>query len=249
MNCLNRIFQKINPQLVLICSALLFVLLSTTTIKKHENVIQINLNNILNARSVSTLTNNKITTWTKGIDGNGTADGYLTMSASLFAGDKSPKALPDNPLFPANEKHPEVLLHYSNSDSVSNQTIAVVGVGAIGFEVPSAKYSKLFLAVTSSEGISQITVNLQYADGSVSKSFEIPDYYADIQPNDPNICYLAHDLAKWGKMNKMIEQNHHNIDLLNIHPDQNRILKHIQVEKSKAAYLVLWAATGITFNN
>jgi len=88
-------------------------------------------------------------------------------------------------------------------------------------------------------------VELIYNDGSESKSFDLPDYYADIQPNDPNFCYLAHDLAKWGKMNNMMESNHHNIDLLNIHPDPNRLLNHIKLLKSKPGYLVLWSATGI----
>jgi len=43
----------------------------------------------------------------------------------------------------------------------------------------------------------------------------------------------------------MTESDHHNIDLLNIHPNSGRTLTHIQVEKSEAGYLVFWAATGV----
>jgi hypothetical protein len=223
---------------------LIFLLSSAQTHEKVK-VIQIDLDKILNARPVTTLTNGKLVTWTKGIDGNGEADGYLTMSAALFNGDKDPIALPDNPLFQANNKHPEVLLHYSNNDGISNQAMAISGAGRFSFEVPAKKYSSLFLAFTSAEGASQIKISLKYADGVESKSYEVPDYYKDIPADDPNFCYLAHDLAKWGTKNNMTEMDHHNIDLLNIHPDENRKLVSIQVEKSEAGYLVFWAATGV----
>jgi len=245
MKLLTRKYLPVKPLFILISLVLFFILPAAISFKVNEQVVQINLKPILKARSVTTLTEGKIITWTMGIDGDGSADGYLTMAASLFKGDKSPKALPDNPLIPANDQHPEIMLHYSNKDSISNQTVAIVGAGTVGFDIPLAKYTQMFLALTSSEGNSQITVILQYSDVSESKSFDVPDYYADIQPNDPNFCYLAHDLAKWGKTNNMTESNHHNIDLLNIHPDPKRSLKHIQLEKSKAGYLVLWSATGI----
>jgi hypothetical protein len=230
---------------VFFISSLIFILPISTAFQKEEKVIQINLDKVLNARSVTTLTNGKLVTWTMGIDGGGIADGYLTMAASQFKGDKNPKALPDNPLFPATDKHPEVLLHYSNSDSVSNQTVAVTVAGSFGFEVPAKHYSELFLALTSAEGASQVKVTLKYTDGSESKSFVVPDYYKDLANEDTNFCYLAHDLAKWGKLNNMTESDHHNIDLLNLHPDPNRILINIRVEKSEPGYLVFWAATGI----
>jgi len=220
-------------------------LFSSATIQEREKVIQIDLTKILNARSVTTLAGGKLVTWTKGIDGNGEADGYLTMAAAVFMGDKDPKALPGNPLFSANDKHPEVLLHYSNNDGASNQTLAVTHAGSFSFQVPTSHYSAFYLALTSSEGASQITVKLNYADGSESKSFEVPDYYMDLSLNDPNLCYLAHDLGKWGKTNNMAEKDHHNIDLLNIHPDPKRIMKSIDVEKTAPGYLVFWAATGV----
>jgi len=226
-------------------SVLSFILLSASPIQKKGKVIQINIDHLLNARSVTTLTNRKLVTWTKGIDGNGIADGYLTMSAALFKGDNNPHALPDNPLIPATAQHPEVLLHYNNNDSISKQTVAVSGEGNFGFEVPSSHYTNMFLALTSSEGVSQIKVDLHYTDGIESKSFEVPDYYKDIQANDLNYCYLVHDLAKWGKMNNMTEKDHHNIDLLNIHPNPKRILTHIQVEKTEAGYMVFWASIGL----
>ena len=223
----------------------MFIFLTSTIQGKKEKIFQIDISKIANARSVTTLTNGKLITWSKGIDGNGKADGYLTMAASLFNGDKEPKALPDNPLFPGNDKHPAVLLHYSNNDSMKNQTVAVSKQGSFQFEVSPMNYSAFYLALTSAEGASQLTVNFYYTDGTQSKSFDVPDYYKDIPPNDPDFCYLAYDLAKWGTKNNMTEKDHHNIDLLNIHPDPNRQLTKIQVEKAESGYLVFWGATGV----
>jgi hypothetical protein len=245
MTTSNPIFFVRKKFLLYILTGFVFLLLSSAASGKKQKVVQINLDKIFNARPVTTLTDGKLVSWTKGIDGNGEADGYLTMAAALFNGDKDPKALPDNPLFPENDKHPEVLLHYSNSDGISKQAVAVTGVGSFSFEVPAKKYTGLFLAFTSAEGASQIKVSLKYANGIESKSFEVPDYYKDIPTDDPDFSYLAHDLAKWGTKNNMTEMNHHNIDLLNIHPDGNRKLISIQVEKSEAGYLVFWAATGV----
>jgi hypothetical protein len=44
----------------------------------------------------------------------------------------------------------------------------------------------------------------------------------------------------------MTESDHHNIDVLNIHPDPKRVLKKVTVSKGKAGYMVFWAATGVT---
>lgn len=230
---------------ILFLSGLLINLNASAKSSESKKVIQINLSHQLNARSVTTLSNGKLVTWTKGIDGNGEADGYLTRAAALFKGDSDTNALPDNPLFPANDKHPQVLLHYANSDNHSNQTVAITHSGSFSFKVPSKHYSSLFFALTSSEGASQIKISLHYTDGIESRSIEVPDYYMDIPAENTDWCYLAHNLAKWGKMNQMTEKDHHNIDLLNIHPDPNRRLKSIQIEKSEAGYLVFWTATGI----
>jgi hypothetical protein len=244
----KRTSFRLRTILVFFVTVPFFIISTAYTFQLKEKVIQIDVHKILNARSVTTLTNGKLITWTKGIDGNGLADGYLTMSASQFKGDRNLKSLPDNPLFPATSQHPEVLLHYSNSDSMSNQTLAITGTGTFDIQVPSHRYSKMFLAFTSSEGASHIKVDLYYSNNNESKSFDVPDYYVDIPTDDPNVCYLTHDLAKWGNKNNMTEKDHHNIDLLNIHPDRNRILTRISVQKSETGYLVLWAAVGVAVN-
>ncbi len=210
------------------------------------DVIQVNVSSILNTRSITTLTNGSLVTWINGVDGGGASDGYLTMAASLFKGDKNPHALPDSGKIAADTNHPEVMLNYSNSDGKNNQTHFVVGSGEFTFSVPQTNYSKMFLFFTSSEGTSSIQVTLTYADATESKAFVVPDYYTDIPSNDQNFCYLVKDLAKWNKQNVMTETNHHNIDALNVHPNAAKVLTAIKVQKSQAGYMVFWGATGVS---
>jgi hypothetical protein len=222
-----------------------FVLLSgIANAQQKRKIIQINIDMLLNARPVTTFNNGTLTSWTKGIDGNGDGDGYLILSASIFQGDKNPHALPDNPLIPATAAHPAIKLHYSNKDSASYQVRYVSGIGEFAFALPHKKYSGLYLSLTSSEGPSQLQVILTYKDGTEAKDFTLPDYYNDIVTNDISLSYLVHDLAKWGKENVMAESDHHNIDVLNIHPDAKRVLTSVSVKKNKPGFLVFWAATG-----
>jgi hypothetical protein len=226
-----------------ILSFLVFLLIVSFSFQ-NTKVVQFNIRKILNARPVSTLNNKHITTWTKGIDGGGFGDGYLTLSTALFNGDKEPHALPDNPIFAANESHPEIKLHYSNADSLNYQTCNIAGAGQVEFSVPQQKYKAVYLALTSSEGASQLHIVLTYKTGDVTKEITLPDYYADLNPSDKSLGYLAHDLAKWGNKNNMTEKDHHNIDLLKVETEPEKILKSITIKKDKAGYLVFWAAAG-----
>ncbi len=211
---------------------------------KGHNVIQFNISSILNARPVTTLSTGKLATWKTGIDGNGKADGYLTRSAAKFNGDPDEHALPDEPLIAANSFHPEVRLHYSNHDTLNYQACSLPGDTSVAFSVPKGKYSMLYFALTSAEGSSSMKFHLTYADGEYIDEILLPDYYQDIPTNDPSLCYLVHDLAKWGPTNKMTEKDHHNIDLVQVQADPTRTLLEIKINKGKPGYVVFWAAAG-----
>ncbi|HEX8022526.1 hypothetical protein [Mucilaginibacter sp.] len=219
--------------------------LPLTGAQQTGKTIQVNISKLFNARPVTTVANGKLQSWVTGIDGGGKGDGYLTMAAALLNGDKTPHALPDDPLIPANSVHPALLLHYKNGDQ-GNQTRNIAGADSFSFELPPEKYSSFYLSLTSSEGPSQLHITLTYTDGNEIKDFILPDYYNDIPEGDVNLSYAVHDLAKWGPGNKITESDHHNIDVLNIHPDPKRVLKRVTVSKDKAGYLVFWAATGVT---
>lgn len=215
------------------------------THQQTNKVVQLDISSLYNARPITILKSKTIVPWVKGIDIGGIGDGYATMAASVAIGDIQPHALPDNPLIAANSRHPEVMLHYANSDSTHKQAVAINGESGVEFTVKQAKYKDLYLALTSAEGSSALKIKLIYTDGSETKDFVLPDYYRDLPANDPDLCYLVHDLAKWGTKNNMTEKDHHNIDLLNIHPNPEKTLKGISINKTKPGYLVFWAATGV----
>jgi hypothetical protein len=210
-----------------------------------DTVVQIPVDTVLNARSVTTLTAGKLVTWQMGIDGGGKGNGYLTMAASLFVGDKNPHALPDSALIAADARHPALQLHWSNGDGTSNQTRAVTGAGAFTLPVPAAAYSKLFLCFTSAEGASALTFKLDYGDSVQTINLTLPDYYNDIAANDPALFYVVKDLAKWNNANRMSEASHHNIDGVELHPAAGKTLRSVRISKTAGGYLVFWGATGI----
>jgi hypothetical protein len=224
-----------------VCVAAVAVVLGFSGIVTAQEVVQIDVKSILNTRSVTTLTDNKLVIWIKGIDTGGDGNGYLTMAAALSIGNQNPKALPDDPTFPADNNHPAFKLNYSD-----NQTRYVIGVGEFTVTVPERKYSKMYLFLTSAEGPSPLTCTLNYTDGIETHKYVLPDYYDDLPANDVNFCYVAYDLAKWGKNNNMNEANHHNIDALNVHPNSDKVLKSVKVQKTQSeGYLVFWGATGV----
>jgi hypothetical protein len=213
---------------------------------QKDRTVQIDVSGLLNARPVTTLTGNRLVGWTKGIDGNGDGDGYLTRSAAEFNGDKDAHALPDNPVFPANAQHPEIVLHYDNADSIHNQARFVSGGGEFTIPIPKGHYESIYLGLTSSEGASSLTFELIYTHGTVVKNYLLPDYYNNVSDKYPNLSYVATDLAKWNKKNIMAEKDHHNIHLLKLDIDPHKTLAAIRVKKGKEGYLMLWSATGVT---
>lgn len=230
---------------IIVLSALGALFFGSGFHSKTDKIIQIDVSNILNTRSVTTLTKGKPVTWTTGIDKE---NGYLTMAASSFMGDQDPHALPDNPLFPDNPSHPEIFLHYSNESGKQNQTLCLPDTGEFVIRVPKYKYADLYLSLTSSYGYTALQFELTYHDGMELKNFVLPDWFKDIPENDPDFSYVAHNMGKWGNKNNLNEKDHHNIDALNIHPNPNRILTAIKLKKSHGGYLVFWAATGVVKN-
>ena len=215
---------------------------------QKSKVVQIDISKLLNARPVTTLTANQLISWTKGVDGGGDGDGYLTQSAAEFNGDKDAHALPDNPVFAANAQHPEIALHYNNADSVHNQARFVSGEGEFIIHVPKGHYSAIYLGLTSSEGPSLLKFELTYTNKTATQNYELPDYYNNVSEKYPNLSFVATDLAKWGKKNIMTEKNHHNIHLLKLDIDPGQTLRSIKVKKSKGGYLMFWSATGVLAN-
>jgi len=201
---------------------------------------------LLTGRAVTTLTDGKLVPWTKGIDGAGRADGYMTLEAAVVNGDKEARALPGDGCFKATHRHPLVTLNFTNADGKSPQTLGVEGAGEFSFGVRVGRYQRMMVILTSAEGPSLLRVQLGYADGtSERREVLLPDYYNDAPAGDPNIFSLATNLAKWNASGRMAEADHHFIHGVDLHPDARKELVSVQVRKTAPGYLVFWGATGV----
>jgi hypothetical protein len=229
-------------------NAILFCLL--TSLSAHaSDVIQIDVRPILTGRAVTTLTDGKLVPWTKGIDGRGRADGYLTLEAAVANGDTNVNALPGDGAFKADSAHPFVQLNFSNADGKSPQTRGVEGAGEFTFPVPTNQYKSMLVFMTSSEGPSHLHFELTYADGTLDqRDILLPDYYNDAPVGDRSLFSLAKDLPKWDATGRMREKNHHYIHGVDLHPDAAKKLVSVHVAKTASGYLVFWGATGVTAN-
>lgn len=209
-----------------------------------QKVVQIDIKNLLNARIVTTWSNGKLVTWTDALD-NGSS-GEATRTAADKMGNSTALALPDDGIFPANDKHPLVKLNFSNSETSGNQVHRSIGVDSFLVKVPKAKYTKIWMFYMSGNGNSALKVKLKYADGTIeTREIEVPDWYFPVPENETKRCNLAVNLGKWGNDNKMMEADHHYITGIDAQPNPAKALTEVSVIKSQQGVLTLWGVTGV----
>jgi hypothetical protein len=216
------------------------------------DTVQVNIKTILNARAVSTFSNGTIYTWTRGIDGNGHGDGYVTHSVAVHQNRTDVLVLPDSARFPANANHPTMILNYSNSNSTDFQTHFLAhdsagstysGIDSVNFLVPQGNYSKLYFALTSSEGGCNIDFVLTYSDGPVKTTLSIPDYAQGLSAGS---FYVDSNMAKWNNQNAPVELTGHNLNGIGVTANSSKILTSVKlIKRSTSSYLVLWGVTGV----
>jgi len=234
------------PMTTRILCTILFCLRIGLSVQASE-VIQMDVRPILTGRAVTTLTDGKLVPWTKGVDGAGRADGYMTLEASRVNGGKNANALPGDGCFKATASHPFVKLNFTNADGKGSQTRSLEGEGDFSFPVSGRRYERMMVFMTSAEGPSQLRFKLAYADGTFEqREILLPDYYNDTPPGDHNLFSLATNLAKWDASGRMTERDHHHIHGVELHPDAGKKLLSVQVSKTAPGYLVFWGATGVT---
>jgi hypothetical protein len=215
-----------------------------------DQTVQIPVDALLDGRPVSTLTDGAVVRWTTGVDQN---DGFITTAAAAKLMQSGP-ALPDDGTFAADDTHPELVLHFSNTAAASSQQAHIVpAAGTFSFDVPHATYSKLFLAITSSSGDSALSVTLNYADGSPTVvNFTLPDWGTGKPlPTDPPIFFnLISGLHKWDAQDNSVDTPSHALTGVVLTPVATQMLSSVQVSKPNAAqYLVFWGATGVATGN
>lgn len=208
--------------------------------------LQIDVSKLLDCRPVTTLTAGRLVPWTLGVDGGGKADGFVTRAAAAALGSKGVVALPDNGFFPANDDHPRVQLHFTNSKESAFQAYALSGRGAFDLAVPRRAFRSLQFYLTSAEGPSEIRVVLRYYDGTADTVNKVlPDYANAPTDADPDFFTLAGNLGKWDSAGHLKEPNHHYIYGMTVQPDMDKALVGITVVKGAGGYFLFWGATGV----
>lgn len=207
-----------------------------------QKVLQADIKSLLNARIVTTLSNNKLVLWTESLDAG--KSGMATQAAVLTNGDKTSIALPDDGVFPANEFHPKVVLNYSNAKPNGFQARRSIGVDSFTIITPKNKYEKVFLFCMSGNGKSTLNIQLIYSDKTVETCERyVPDWFFDLKPTDTNLCVLARNMGKWDNTNKLMEADHHYIHGVILQPNPNKKLVGVDVRKEQKAVLTLWGVT------
>jgi len=209
--------------------------------------VQVDVSKILNARAVTTLTDGKVVPLQTGIAGS---EGMATQAAAVSLKGKAEAALPNDGIFPANADHPEVVLHFSNADGSGFQVLYLAQEGEFSFDVPLKKYSKMFLCLTSgAAGPAPLKVTLIYQDGTTEvRDIVCPDWWNNLDDkNNPNkdIVYIAFNMDKWGRENRVHEKEHHHIFGIDVHPAPDKVLASIKVHKTRPV-VCFWGATGVT---
>src|ERR1700722_14135465 len=79
---------------------------AAATPTNNSTTVQVDVNKLLNARVVTTLTAGQVIPLQTSIDGAG---GIATQAAAIALNGKAETAVPDDGTFPANADHPEVV--------------------------------------------------------------------------------------------------------------------------------------------
>ncbi|HVV70426.1 MAG TPA: hypothetical protein VG733_14190 [Chthoniobacteraceae bacterium] len=217
-----------------------------STRAEDPKVKQIDTSAVFNARPIDTVVNGKVVPMDNNIDGAG---GLATVSAAKLLGGSPEHAIPDDAVYPANDKHPEVVLAYANDDGKKFFARRhAQGEDSFDLTIPEGNYAKLFLLVTSGQGASDIDVTLTYKDGTTeNKPFTVPDWWPDLKPPVDAYCtYVVFNMSKWTPKGIIgSELSHHNIFGLNIGPNPDKALVKVTVHKHQKGIMCFWGATGV----
>jgi hypothetical protein len=220
-------------------------LLARTQAASADAVVQLPIDSLLDGRPVTTWTGGQIVTWTVGVDGT---DGLMTAAAEAQLNETG-VALPDDGTFPADARHPEIVLHFSNAAPAAAPQAHSLVMAAGQFDIPvtAGAYTSVFLIFSSSYGASALGFTLTYADGSSSTvNVTVPDWAAGAPANDPVLFDLIGGMMKWNAQNQELDTPNHTLTGVQLAPTAGKDLSRIQVNKPDATTtLTFWGATGV----
>jgi len=211
-----------------------------------QKAVQVDVSTILNDRVVFTVEDGKLDPALHAVD-HGRKSVLITKGAAALADSGTLMSLPDSDLIAANERHPDVKLHYAQAGSQVRKITA--STESFAFDVPGAKYSQLQMFFISAQGESPISVKLSYADGSSDeRETTVPDFYfPKPKVDDPRWFILVDNFGKVDMDGKKVEADHHYIHGVDLSPDPAKTLVKVEVTKTTStSQLTFFGATGQT---
>jgi hypothetical protein len=206
--------------------------------------VQVDISKLLNARVVVTQQDGRLQPSDHGLDFGESI--LITKSAAEVAKAGKLIPLPDSDLFAANERHPEVKLHYAQADSGPQVHRCADRTEANSIPVPGKHYRQMQLFFISAAGTTPITVELRYADGSSDRrTTRVPDFFFLPKPEDKGWFVLVGDFGKVNRQSRMTEARHHYIHGFDLDPDPAKELQQIVIIKENSkSVLNLFGVTG-----
>jgi hypothetical protein len=165
----------------------------------------------------------------------------MTSAAALAISPTTGNGLPDDAYFPANSLHPEVYLHWRNSNDGRNCRIMRAG-DDFTFTVPAFTYGHVQIyGFAAGGGLANVTYTLTYRDGTIQTVHAgFLDWTTD--PPSTGFFYLIDGLdiynTAFANNNDLAIFGH------NVTPDDTKVLTSIRVAMSSSNWFVFWGATG-----
>jgi hypothetical protein len=225
-------------------SGFLLAALCATAQPANPGAVQVDISRLLNDRVVITQKDGQLQLVNHGLD---FGDSILITKAAAevsSAGKLTP--LPDSDLFPANDRHPEVKLHYAQANGGPQVHRSPGKTETNTVPVPAGRYRQMQLFFISAAGSTPISVKLHYADGSSDqRKTRVPDFYFLPKAEDKGWFVLVADFGKVNRQGKMTEATHHYIHGFDLDPDPTKALQQIEITKEPSgSVLNLFGVTG-----
>lgn len=208
------------------------------------SAVQINLDPQLNARVVITQKEGQLQLADHALDSGNSI--LITRTAAEVSKAGKIKPLPDSGLIPANDRHPEVKLHYADGDAGPQVYRISARTETCSIPVPAHHYRQMQVFFISANGPTPISVTLHYADGSSQKqAAQVPDFFFLPVATEKAWFVLVNDFGKVDKNGKMTETDHHYIHGFDLNPDSGKLLQKVEITKeNSSSVLNLFGLTG-----
>jgi hypothetical protein len=148
--------------------------------------------------------------------------------------------LPDDAFFPANADHPDIQLHWNNSDDGVNSRLSTT-TDTFTFAVPAAHYEQVQVFGLSTEGPTTLEFTLTYDAGTPDvRTVTFPDWFTD--PVPAGVFYIIDGMDRFST--GYVSARDPAVAGASLAPDATKTLVSITVTKPATNFFVFLGALG-----